>query len=92
MQTLQFAVIDPRGPFLFWRDHAGRAFTRTTAETFAERHNEILSTTPGADGARLSVCELLPAGHRQRVCELSVELDEQGFDVWAPRLHDLAHE
>lgn len=92
MQTLQFAVIDPRGPYLFWRDHAGNAFTRTTAEFFAERHNEILSATPDANGDRLSVCELLPAGHRQRVCEFSSELDEVGLDVWAGRLHDLAHE
>lgn len=92
MQTLQFAVVDSRGPFLFWRDGAGKAFTRTTAEEFAAWHNDVLSRTPGANGDRLSVCELLPAGHRQRVCELSVELDEQGLDVWAPRLHDLAHE
>lgn len=94
MSAIDFCVIDPKGPFLFWRDGQGNVFTRATAEAFAERHNAILAANvPKLDGERYRVCELLPSGHRERVCELSTELLASGAD---PRitdeLHNLAHE
>lgn len=93
MTTVNFCVVDPRTPFVFWRDAQGGVFTRATAEAFAERHNAILAANvPDLDGERYRVFELLPAGHRQRVCELSVELDDADFKVWSNRLHELAHE
>jgi hypothetical protein len=77
MNFLNFVVVDPRGPYLYWRDADGGAFTRASAESFAERHNSLIeANVPELDGQRLKVCELLPTGHRQRVCELSVNVSD----------------